>query len=71
MKKRNLFIPMVLILFSFTTVVQGQNYQPWEPPTDDPPVAPVDHWLPFLFVTAVLFAFHWFQRQLSKNKIDI
>lgn len=67
MIKKFFLFPKLLTLTSSSAFAQGPP-SPWGPPMDNPDMVPIDHWLPVFFALAVLFAFNWFRRQLSKPK---
>lgn len=70
MNKKNFLFPMLFVFVSSSIFAQGLP-PPWVPPTDDPDMVPINNWIPVAILLAVLFAFKWFQKQLTKNGIDL
>lgn len=70
MNKKNFLFPMLFVFVSSSVFAQDPP-PPWGPPTDDPDMVPIDNWLFVVSLLAVLFAFKWFQKQLTKNRIDL
>ncbi|WP_432671238.1 hypothetical protein [Flavobacterium sp. SM2513] len=62
----------MLVLMTCTTmstVVQGQTIPPpFGPPTDDPEIVPIDSWIPFVFLSAIVVGFYQFRASLRLNK---
>lgn len=54
MKKRIFFLALVTVL-SFTSVFAADDDLP---PTDDPPVAPIDDWVPALVLVGLVYFGH-------------
>ena len=57
------------LLTSFTSI--ANDFDKYEdnngmPPNDNPPLAPIDDWVPFLLMIAILFAFYSIR---NKNRV--